>query len=120
MIVSEYFLSTELNKPMKHRKVKHYGYEFIYGKNNVDKNSPLAEGIPEICKPLICKMIQEALIPWEPDQLTVNQYEVGQGISYIKSLCYNHVSIIIIFDCLESSFLFIHAHCLVLHTFRLF
>lgn len=71
---------------MKHRKVKHYGYEFIYGKNNVDPDNPLAEGIPEICKPIIGKMIHKGLVPWEPNQLTVNQYEVGQGLCSTLSL----------------------------------
>jgi len=65
---------------MKHRKVKHYGYEFIYGKNDIDKDNPLDEPIPNICKQLIDKMVGEELIPWKPDQLTVNQYDAGQGI----------------------------------------
>ncbi len=64
---------------MKLRKVKHFGYEFIYGKNTVDKNSPLAEGIPGICDSVIDKMVEDKVIDWRPDQLTMNQYEPGQG-----------------------------------------
>lgn len=31
-------------KALKHRRVKHYGYEFRYDNNNVDKDKPLAAG----------------------------------------------------------------------------
>ena len=68
---------------MKHRKVKHYGYEFIYGRNNIDKENPLDDCIPNICKSLVDKMVREGLIPWQPDQLTVNQYDAGQGMYVI-------------------------------------
>ncbi|XP_021093415.1 alkylated DNA repair protein alkB homolog 8 isoform X3 [Heterocephalus glaber] len=33
-------------KSLKHRRVKHFGYEFHYENNNVDKDKPLPEGIP--------------------------------------------------------------------------
>ncbi|XP_057291456.1 alkylated DNA repair protein alkB homolog 8-like [Hydractinia symbiolongicarpus] len=65
---------------LKHRKVKHFGYEFLYGSNNIDRSKPLAEKIPEKCKALIDKMLERKLIEFIPDQLTVNQYEPGQGI----------------------------------------
>ena len=65
---------------MKHRKVRHFGYEFIYGKNNIDKEKPLDESIPDICKPIIDKLVDDGVISWKPDQLTVNQYETGQGM----------------------------------------
>ena len=81
------FLSIACSKSMKHRKVKHYGYEFIYGKNDIDKDNPLDEPIPNICKQLIDKMVGEELIPWEPDQLTVNQYDAGQGMFGILHAC---------------------------------
>lgn len=29
---------------MKHRRVKHYGFEFRYDNNNVDKDKPLPAG----------------------------------------------------------------------------
>lgn len=31
-------------KALKHRRVKHYGYEFRYDNNNVDKDKPLTAG----------------------------------------------------------------------------
>ncbi|XP_063005024.1 alkylated DNA repair protein alkB homolog 8 isoform X2 [Melospiza melodia melodia] len=33
-------------KTLKHRRVKHFGYEFRYDNNNVDKDKPLPGGIP--------------------------------------------------------------------------
>ncbi|CAD5110994.1 DgyrCDS345 [Dimorphilus gyrociliatus] len=65
---------------MKHRRVKHYGYEFLYSINNVKKDSPLPEGIPNYCKTVLDKICSEFPSIHYPDQLTINQYEPGQGI----------------------------------------
>ncbi|XP_014783678.1 alkylated DNA repair protein alkB homolog 8 isoform X1 [Octopus bimaculoides] len=65
---------------LKHRKTKHYGYEFLYSTNNVDPSTPLPCGIPPVCDKLISKVMQHGLINHCPDQLTVNQYLPGQGI----------------------------------------
>ena len=59
--------------------MKHYGYEFIYGLNNVNKHKPLEQGIPEPCLPIMERMKQSGHISHIPDQLTVNQYIPGQG-----------------------------------------
>uniref|UniRef100_A0AAG5DN45 Fe2OG dioxygenase domain-containing protein n=1 Tax=Anopheles atroparvus TaxID=41427 RepID=A0AAG5DN45_ANOAO len=69
-------------KDLKHRKVKHFGYEFIYGANNVDKGRPLERKIPPACDVLWDRLRKlHPLLNWHiPDQLTVNQYEPGQGI----------------------------------------
>ncbi|XP_010222821.1 PREDICTED: alkylated DNA repair protein alkB homolog 8 [Tinamus guttatus] len=67
-------------KTLKHRRVKHFGYEFCYGSNNVDKNKPLPGGLPEICNLFLEKCLKQGYIKHKPDQLTVNQYEPGQGI----------------------------------------
>jgi len=64
---------------MKHRSVVHYGYKFLYGSNNIDKAKPMQEGIPEICGDLIKKMLDMGVMNEYPDQLTVNQYQPGQG-----------------------------------------
>ena len=66
---------------MKHRNVKHFGYEFIYGKNDVDKSNPLQDGIPEVCSTITEKMQATGIVDWTPDQLTVNEYAAGQGMS---------------------------------------
>ncbi|RMC07338.1 hypothetical protein DUI87_16797 [Hirundo rustica rustica] len=67
-------------KTLKHRRVKHFGYEFRYDNNNVDKDKPLPEGLPEICIPFLEKCLKQGYIRHKPDQLTINQYEPGQGI----------------------------------------
>ncbi|CAJ0966690.1 unnamed protein product [Ranitomeya imitator] len=67
-------------KSLKHRRVKHYGYEFRYDNNNVDKDQPLPEGLPALCKILLRRCLNQGLIKNMPDQLTINQYEPGQGI----------------------------------------
>lgn len=66
---------------MKHRSVTHYGYEFLYGSNNIDKSNPLKNKIPSVCDTMIEKMVNGGLMLNRPDQLTVNQYEPGQGIN---------------------------------------
>ncbi|KAK2847126.1 hypothetical protein Q5P01_010125 [Channa striata] len=67
-------------KALKHRRVKHYGFEFCYDNNNVDKNKPLLAGLPEECLPVLDRCLKDGHIVTIPDQLTVNQYESGQGI----------------------------------------
>ncbi|XP_072248680.1 tRNA (carboxymethyluridine(34)-5-O)-methyltransferase alkbh8 [Leuresthes tenuis] len=67
-------------KALKHRRVKHYGFEFRYDNNNVDKDKPLPAGLPEECFPVLERCLQDGHIDIMPDQLTVNQYESGQGI----------------------------------------
>lgn len=68
---------------LKHRKVMHYGYEFDYDTNNVDPTKPLPGGLPELCTPIVTRMIHNNLITKKPDQLTVNQYLPGQGNIFI-------------------------------------
>ncbi|XP_056140011.1 alkylated DNA repair protein alkB homolog 8 isoform X2 [Lampris incognitus] len=67
-------------KALKHRRVKHYGYEFRYDNNNVDKDKPLSAGIPEECVPILQRCMRDGHMGTMPDQLTVNQYQSGQGI----------------------------------------
>ncbi|KAM3875264.1 tRNA (carboxymethyluridine(34)-5-O)-methyltransferase alkbh8 [Diretmus argenteus] len=67
-------------KALKHRRVKHYGYEFRYDNNNVDKDKPLSAGLPEECVPILERCVRSGHINIMPDQLTVNQYQSGQGI----------------------------------------
>ncbi|XP_077197691.1 tRNA (carboxymethyluridine(34)-5-O)-methyltransferase ALKBH8 isoform X2 [Paroedura picta] len=67
-------------KSLKHRRVKHFGYEFRYDNNNVDRDRPLPGGLPELCNGLLAKWLKLGYIKEKPDQLTINQYEPGQGI----------------------------------------
>lgn len=72
---------------MKHRRVLHYGYEFRYDINNVDKNNPSRENIPQECNFIYEKLLKslptncESYIRnFQADQLTINDYQSGQGI----------------------------------------
>ncbi|CRL05559.1 CLUMA_CG018032, isoform A [Clunio marinus] len=65
---------------LKYRKVQHFGYEFIYGSNNVDPKSPLRRKIPDVCNDIWKNLDQNILPNFTPDQLTVNEYEPGHGI----------------------------------------
>lgn len=72
----------EENQTLKHRSVKHFGYEFLFGTNNVDPANPMDRRIPQECD-LLWERLKGRNIPmeWEcPDQLTVNEYMPGQGI----------------------------------------
>ncbi|XP_017775978.1 PREDICTED: alkylated DNA repair protein alkB homolog 8 [Nicrophorus vespilloides] len=64
---------------MKHRQVKHFGFEFRYDINNVDKDAPLEVGVPAECDFLWDRLKSRGL-DFRPDQLTVNHYKPGQGI----------------------------------------
>ncbi|XP_063699784.1 alkylated DNA repair protein alkB homolog 8 [Culicoides brevitarsis] len=68
---------------LKHRLVKHFGFEFIYGKNTVDPNSPLDRKIPSEFDSLVFKRLHKQKPEFSsflPEQMTVNKYEPGQGI----------------------------------------
>ncbi|XP_043263037.1 alkylated DNA repair protein alkB homolog 8 [Colletes gigas] len=63
---------------LKHRKVKHFGYEFEYNSNKVNSDNPIAP-IPESYQFLQARF-RKYDIPHEYDQLTINHYLPGQGI----------------------------------------
>ncbi|XP_075402660.1 tRNA (carboxymethyluridine(34)-5-O)-methyltransferase ALKBH8 isoform X1 [Tenrec ecaudatus] len=69
-----------VQKSLRHRRVKHFGYAFHYDTNSVDKSKPLPGGLPEICNGILEKWLKEGYIKQKPDQLTINQYEPGHGI----------------------------------------
>lgn len=69
---------------LKNRYVKHYGYEFRYGSNDVDLTSPLEEKIPKECDNLWARLRDCGInLESKPDQMTVNKYLPGQG-KYFK------------------------------------
>ncbi|XP_048244026.1 alkylated DNA repair protein alkB homolog 8-like [Haliotis rufescens] len=72
--------ANEAQRTLKHRRVTHYGYEFKYGINNVDPNDPLPDAVPESCREFLSRAMAIGVVKHYPDQLTVNQYEPGQGI----------------------------------------
>ena len=77
------YISTA-NQQLRHRRVKHFGYEFLYGTNNVDKSNPLNDGIPSVCD-VILERIQQH-VAFRPDQMTVNEYKPGQGRQNLLTL----------------------------------
>lgn len=64
---------------LKHRSVRHYGYEFLYTVNSIDPDHPLPGGLPLVCQPLLERLREQSLLEWLPDQLTVNDYQPGAG-----------------------------------------
>ncbi|CAD6244560.1 GSCOCG00013391001-RA-CDS [Cotesia congregata] len=69
----------ELNSELKHRKVKHFGYEFCYKTNRVDPNSPI-EPIPADLEFLYGLFEEHGCGRYKYDQITINRYLPGQGI----------------------------------------
>lgn len=78
----EHIAEDDNSQTLKHRQVKHFGYEFLYTTNNVDVNKPLQKKVPEQCDLLWRRLRERQMdcIPnTPPDQLTVNKYAPGQG-----------------------------------------
>ena len=74
-----HFISLLVQQILKHRRVKHHGYEFLYTTNNIDKDHPLPDGIPPIYGCVIDDIMATGHVQCRPDQLTINQYQPGQG-----------------------------------------
>ncbi|KPJ16223.1 Alkylated DNA repair protein alkB-like 8 [Papilio machaon] len=71
----------ENEKPnLKNRQVRHFGYEFRYGSNDVDLDAPLPNKIPKECNIFWTRLKKYDINLEPPDQLTVNKYIPGQGI----------------------------------------
>lgn len=72
--------------------MKHYGYEFRYGSNDVDLDNPLSEKIPLECDVLWKRLEVQGFCLGQPDQLTVNKYSPGHGmeILFYYDLIYYH------------------------------
>jgi alkylated DNA repair dioxygenase AlkB len=60
------------------RRVQHYGYRYDYKSRSVDASAFLGS-LPDWAAPLAERFQREGLLA--PDQLIVNEYEPGQGIS---------------------------------------
>lgn len=81
-LLLECIKTDEEEQNLKHRSVKHFGFEFLYGTNNVDPENPLDRKIPQECDFLWERLKGEDIpMEWDcPDQMTVNEYMSGQGI----------------------------------------
>ncbi len=62
------------------RRVQHYGYRYDYKAKRVDPSMFLGP-LPAFALPVAERLLTAGLVPEMPDQLIVNEYEPGQGIS---------------------------------------
>jgi alkylated DNA repair dioxygenase AlkB len=62
------------------RRVQHYGYKYDYKARNVTHDLKLGD-LPLWIKPYCQKLVDEKLFRKPPDQVIVNEYQIGQGIS---------------------------------------
>ncbi|RKU18404.1 alpha-ketoglutarate-dependent dioxygenase AlkB [Candidatus Poribacteria bacterium] len=62
------------------RRVQHYGFKYNYKARKVDMSMRVGE-LPKWLKDLSVKLYQEGYMPKIADQVIVNEYEPGQGIS---------------------------------------
>ncbi|AFZ26648.1 alkylated DNA repair protein [Cylindrospermum stagnale PCC 7417] len=61
------------------RRVQHYGYKYDYKKHNIDKSFYIAP-LPNWALTL-AQRLHKVFSPTLPDQVIVNEYQPGQGIS---------------------------------------
>jgi alkylated DNA repair dioxygenase AlkB len=62
------------------RRVQHYGYKYDYKARSVDPSMYVGP-LPEFALDVARLLLAQGLLPELPDQLIVNEYQPGQGIS---------------------------------------
>lgn len=62
------------------RRVQHYGYIYDYRSRSINTKMYLGE-LPKFCKYFAEKFYEEKLFDKIPDQVIINEYHPGQGIS---------------------------------------
>ena len=62
------------------RRVQHYGFKYDYKARKVNRDMRIGQ-LPEWLQTLGQKLYEDGHMPAEPDQVIVNEYESGQGIS---------------------------------------
>ncbi len=62
------------------RRVQHYGYRYDYKARRIDLSMRIGE-LPDFAVPVAQRLVHDGLMTQIPDQLIVNEYEPGQGIS---------------------------------------
>lgn len=65
------------------RRVQHYGHRYDYGRRAVaaDASQATAPPLPGWARELAARLVAEGLMDREADQVIVNEYQPGQGIS---------------------------------------
>ena len=69
----------ETAESLKHRRVQHYGFDFIYGSNRIDHEKSNGREFPSEWNSVILDRLSSNGGQL-PDQCTVNEYLPGQGI----------------------------------------
>ena len=62
------------------RRVQHYGYKYDYRARRVDHSMYVGE-LPKFAQQLAGALVANGLMPKMADQLIINEYQPGQGIS---------------------------------------
>lgn len=62
------------------RRVQHYGYKYDYKARGITEDFKVGD-IPEFISPISEKLLHEGHFKKLPDQVIVNEYKAGQGIS---------------------------------------
>lgn len=62
------------------RRVQHYGYKYDYRARKIDPSMYVGP-LPSFAIEIAQKLLDRALLDEMPDQLIVNEYEAGQGIT---------------------------------------
>ena len=62
------------------RRVQHYGFKYDYKARKVNRDMRIGQ-LPKWLQKLGQKLYKDGHMPAEPDQVIVNEYEPGQGIS---------------------------------------
>ncbi|KAM9990518.1 hypothetical protein ACTFIY_006574 [Dictyostelium cf. discoideum] len=73
------------------RRTQHYGYKYNYKSRSL-KSEDIAAPFPQWATDLCCHLMKEGLINDFPQQLIVNEYKDGQGISaHIDSKIFDNI-----------------------------
>jgi alkylated DNA repair dioxygenase AlkB len=71
------------------RRVQHYGYRYDYKLNRVTQEA--VASIPEFLLPLCHRLVKEGIFSAAPNQIIVNEYLPGLGItSHIDAACFGN------------------------------
>jgi len=72
------------------RRVQHYGYKYSYKEGSIDKERDrVGDGcLPEFLSFLVQRLLDQNYLHERPDQVIVNEYEPGQGISVRKMISF--------------------------------
>lgn len=62
------------------RKVQHYGFKYDYRARKIDESFRIGD-LPKWSEFIVERLQEKKIIDFYPDQLIINNYEIGEGIS---------------------------------------